>query len=151
MTARTTGIAPNNLIQGSDGNFYGTTTLGGASNAGTVFRVTPAGEFTTLYAFAGGVGGQTPLGLVQGSDGNFYGTTTLGGAATTRDNPGYGTMFQVTPTGEFTLLYSFVNGNDGANPSLLIQGSDGNFYGEAVSTTGDTPHGAFLPQHALGL
>ncbi len=130
------GSGPNNLIQGTDGNFYGTTAQGGANNAGTVFRITPAGGFTTLYSFAGGTSSRTPLGLVQGSDGNLYGTTTYGGAAATANNSGYGTVFRLTPAGAFTLLHSFTNGSDDASPSLLIQGSDGNFYGEAASAMG---------------
>src|SRR5208282_2859865 len=73
------------LIQPTDGNFYGTTSSGGASNFGTVFKITPAGALTTLYSFCSQpkcTDGYTPEGsLVQGSDGNFYGTTDSGGAA----------------------------------------------------------------------
>ena len=75
------------LIEGSDGNFYGTTELGGlhnlgtGQNRGTVFRITPAGRETVLYSFAGGSDGSEPYaGLIEGSDGNFYGTTSIGGA-----------------------------------------------------------------------
>src|ERR1700690_696582 len=71
------------LIQGADGNFYGTTYGGGTNDEGTVFKITPAGSLTTLYSFcsqAGCVDGAVPIaGLVQGSDGNFYGTTAEGG------------------------------------------------------------------------
>src|ERR1039457_1010591 len=63
------------LVQGSDGNFYGTTNQGGAMGAGTVFKITPAGALTTLYPFAGSDGSHPYAGLVQGTDGNFYGTT----------------------------------------------------------------------------
>ena len=64
------------LVQGSDGNFYGTTDCGGTNYAGTVFRINTNGALTSLYSFTGGNDGATPLaGLVQGSDGNFYGTT----------------------------------------------------------------------------
>ena len=79
------------LVQGSDGNFYGTTPGGGISNTGTVFRVTPSGALTTLYGFTGGTDGAAPFaGLVQGIDGNFYGTTTSGGAF------GFGTVFKLS-------------------------------------------------------
>jgi uncharacterized repeat protein (TIGR03803 family) len=87
------------LVQGSDGNFYGTT-------ASTVFQITPTGVLTTLDSGLAG-----PSSLVQGSDGNFYGTTAS-------------TVFQITPTGVLTTLDSGL-----AGPSSLVQGSDGSFYG----------------------
>ena len=115
-------VAP--LVQGADGNFYGTTPQGGTSNAGTVFQVTPAGALTLLYSFTGaGDGGYPSAGLIQGTDGNFYGTTSQGGAANA------GTVFQMTPIGSLTILYSFM-GTDGAYPYAgVIQGTDGNLYG----------------------
>jgi uncharacterized repeat protein (TIGR03803 family) len=69
------------LVQGSDGNFYGTTILGGANHDGTIFRISPGGNYTNLYSFGNSPNdGHMPYaGLVQGSDGNFYGTTTAGG------------------------------------------------------------------------
>jgi uncharacterized repeat protein (TIGR03803 family) len=114
------------LIQGSDGNFYGTTYFGGANGFGTVFKVTPSGTETVVYSFAGGSDGEHPYGgVTQGSDGNFYGTTYQGGRS------GYGTVFKLTPSGTETVLYTFAGGSsDGAYPEAgLIQGSDGNFYG----------------------
>jgi uncharacterized repeat protein (TIGR03803 family) len=126
------GSGPNaGLIQGSDGNFYGTTphtalnTTGGTNNDGTVFRVTPAGVETVLYSFPGGADGQEPqAALIEGSDGNFYGTTLQGGTH------GDGSVFEVTPAGVGTVLYSFAGGSDGSEPyGALIQGTDGNFYG----------------------
>jgi uncharacterized repeat protein (TIGR03803 family) len=87
------------LIQGSDGNLYGTTYNGGASGLGTVFKVTPSGTETVLYSFAGGSDGKHPYGgVIQGSDGNFYGTTYQGGTS------GLGTVFKVTPSGTETGL-----------------------------------------------
>jgi uncharacterized repeat protein (TIGR03803 family) len=120
------------LVQGSDGNFYGTTELGGTHDAGTVFKITLQGTLTTLYQFGGfPTDGQSPqAGLVQGSDGNFYGTTYLGG--TNGGGFGDGTAFMITPQGTLTTLWQFGPsgtsdgvGSDGA----LVQGSDGNFYG----------------------
>jgi uncharacterized repeat protein (TIGR03803 family) len=113
------------LLQGSDGNFYGTTYFGGSYGFGTVFKVTPGGIETVLHSFGGGSDGENPYaGVIQGSDGNFYGTTYQGGSS------GRGTVFQITPSGTETILYSFAGGGDGANPEAgVIQGSDGNFYG----------------------
>ena len=72
------------LIQGIDGNFYGTTYDGGTSGFGTVFKVTPSGTETVVYSFAGGSDGEYPYaGVIQGSDGNLYGTTYQGGTAAT--------------------------------------------------------------------
>ncbi len=96
-------------MQGSDGNFYGTTEDGGANYVGTVFKITPSGTLTTLYSFAGSDGANPQAGLVQGSDDNFYGTAISGGA----NNEG--TVFKVTPSGTLTTLYSFA-GSDGAYP-----------------------------------
>lgn len=115
------------LIQGTDGNFYGTTYFGGANGEGTVFKVAPGGELTTLYSFCAQTGctdGKQPeAGLVQATNGNFYGTTSQGGANN------YGTVFEITAEGTLTTLHSF-NGADGANPgAALIQASNGNFYG----------------------
>jgi len=123
------------LVQGTDGNFYGTTYEGGTTPGGTVFKITPTGTLTTLYSFcaqnncADGLYPEAPL--VQGTDGNFYGTTPDGGAH------GFygGTAFKITPSGVLTTLYSFCtqggnNCTDGESPfGGLVQGRDGNFYG----------------------
>jgi uncharacterized repeat protein (TIGR03803 family) len=114
------------LVQGTDGNFYGTAESGGTTGgAGTVFRISPAGLFTSLYAFSGGADGATPIpGLVEGADGSLFGTTLQGGSY------GFGTIFQITKAGGFTSLYSFAGGNDGANPwGGLLLSKDGNLYG----------------------
>jgi uncharacterized repeat protein (TIGR03803 family) len=122
------------LVQGSDGNFYGTTEAGGTNGGGTVFQISTNGALTTLHLFTGRNDGSGPdAGLVQGSDGNFYGTTEAGGTS------GNGTVFQISVNGALTSLYSFTGGNDGAYPRAgLVQGSDGNFYGTTSSgyTTG---------------
>ena len=89
------------LVQGSDGNLYGTTDGGGAGIGGTVFKMTPAGALTTLVSFNGADGNAPAAPLMRGSDGNFYGTTEYGGPG------GGGTVFQVTPAGVLTTLVSF--------------------------------------------
>jgi uncharacterized repeat protein (TIGR03803 family) len=112
------------LVQGSDGDFYGTTFQGGASNYGTVFKITPAGVLTTLHSFNKTNGSYPVSELVQGIDGDFYGTTSAGG-----DNVFYGTVFKITPAGVLTTLHSF-NLTNGSGPGGgLVQGSDGDFYG----------------------
>ena len=108
------------LVQGTDGNFYGTTTGGGAKNVcgaggcGTVFKITPSGKLTTLHSFDKTDGANPYAGLVQGTDGNVYGTTVKGGA---RKGVSYGTVFKMTPSGKFTTLHSFDGPyKDGASP-----------------------------------
>jgi uncharacterized repeat protein (TIGR03803 family) len=143
------------LIQATDGNFYGTTPVGGANypGFGTVFKVTPSGTLTVLHSFDGTDGEKSLGALVQGTDGNFYGTTSFGGGSA-----GFvGTVFKITPSGTLTTLHSF-NGPDGSGASAgLIQATDGNFYG---TTTGVgfnnlgtvfqiTPSGALTTLHSF--
>jgi uncharacterized repeat protein (TIGR03803 family) len=129
------------LVQGTDGNFYGTTSGGGANgNYGTVFKITTAGKLTTLYSFCSVSScndGENPQGgLIQGADGNFYGTTSG------RYSNQRGSIFEITPGGEFTTLYTFCSLTlcaDGTEPtSDLVQAADGNFYGTA---SGGGPYG----------
>jgi uncharacterized repeat protein (TIGR03803 family) len=118
------------LTAGLDGDFYGTTTFGGAHGLGTVYKITSAGVHTVLYSFTGGPNdGQHPAsGLELGSDGAFYATTTAGGAF------GLGTFFRITHAGVATLLYSFAGtGSSGARPQGLTLLADGNFYGTTTS------------------
>jgi uncharacterized repeat protein (TIGR03803 family) len=68
------------LLQGTDGNFYGTTAFGGVNSLGTVFMITPAGKFRSLVSFDNTNGNRSYAGLIQSTDGNFYGTTANGGA-----------------------------------------------------------------------
>jgi uncharacterized repeat protein (TIGR03803 family) len=81
------------LTLGKDGNFYGTSSGGGVSGAGTFFVMTPAGKLTVLNSFGGSVGSSPHGELIEGPDGAFYGTTAMGG------DGGYGTVFKVTSTG----------------------------------------------------
>jgi uncharacterized repeat protein (TIGR03803 family) len=125
------------LIEGADGNFYGTTTGYGAgtNDKGTIFQITPDGKLTTLYRFCS----QTNClysygmfaGVAQGVDGDFYGTDRGGGKYQCGD------VFKVSVTGSLTTLYSFCSEPgfvDGFAPeSGVIQGIDGNFYGTTLS------------------
>ena len=140
----TDGAGSKGLVQGMDGNFYGTTVLGGATNpcsandgapgCGTVFQIAPTGVLTTLHSFSGTDGAAPVAGLIQGSDGKFYGTTSLGGTN------GAGTIFSIIPGGTPVTLYNFcsqTNCADGSNPAAaLVQGKDGNFYGTTAGGSG---------------
>jgi uncharacterized repeat protein (TIGR03803 family) len=133
------GGVPTNIIQGSDGNLYGTTAYGGSGQClviygngisdeaivgcGTIFRITASGVFTSLYSFTGGSDGNSPNMLIEGSDGNFYGTTILGGTG------GYGTVFRFASSASLTSLFAFLGDSNGGAPNALVQGSDGLFYG----------------------
>jgi len=114
------------LVQGKDGNFYGTTVVGGANGYGSLFQLTPLGTLATLISFDRTNNGANPgAALVQGSDDAFYGTTEAGGTNANGD----GTIFKVMTNGTLTTLVSF-NGTDGARPHApLVQGQDGKFYG----------------------
>src|SRR5512140_3860548 len=121
----TNGAQPwGNLIQGSDGNFYGTTRLGGMG-AGTVFQLKRHGHIETVHQFFGLDGAEPVAGLVQGTDGALYGTTLFGPGIT-----GRGSVYRLTTDGAFSSLVSFMTTN-GALPyaGALVQGSDGEFYG----------------------
>ncbi len=129
------------LVQAANGNFYGTTFVGGANGLGTIFQVTSGGNLTTVYSFCAQTNcadGQNPVALVQGTDGNLYGTAVSGGAhPSTCFQLGCGTLFKVPPQGTLATIYSFcaqTDCTDGSQPGPLVQGTDGNFYG--VTTAG---------------
>jgi uncharacterized repeat protein (TIGR03803 family) len=116
-------------VQGSDGDFYGTTNGGGATGGGTVFKITSGGSLTTLYSFRVGGHSNPTSELVQGRDGDFYGTTNDAGS----DWPYVGMVFKITSGGSLTTLYSFCCG-DGFYPYAgLVQGRDGDFYGTTIN------------------
>ena len=140
------------LVQGSDGNFYGTTYGGGMYGNGTVFRISTIGVLTTLYSFGlvTNANGEAPDGLnpcgalVQGSDGNFYGTTQYNGYSRYRWDffpTGNGTVFKISPNGALTTLYAFGSDDEcewrgagwGKSHAGLVQGSDGYFYGTTAN------------------
>ncbi|HEX8815986.1 MAG TPA: choice-of-anchor tandem repeat GloVer-containing protein [Terriglobales bacterium] len=118
------------LIRDEEGNFYGVTAAGGPADSGTIFRITPAGDFTTLYNFQGSSAGDSPNGpIIRDSQGNFYGTTVNGGGQF--DD---GTVFKVDSKGNETILHSFTGGADGATPYTALTRDDntGNFYGATL-------------------
>jgi uncharacterized repeat protein (TIGR03803 family) len=108
------------LAQGRDGDLYGWSYNGGATNNGSIWKTDPSGTVSVIYNFASGNDCQS--GMTLGTDGNFYGTalTNCGGA---------GYVFKLTPSGTLTVLHTFTGTPDGSGPGLLVQYSDGNFYG----------------------
>jgi uncharacterized repeat protein (TIGR03803 family) len=111
------------LVQGFDGNLYGTTDAGGTIGWGTAFKITNDGQLTSLYSFSL-TDGSGPLKLTLGTDGFFYGPTIQAGLY------GWGTLVKISPDGVFTKLHDFTHRADGARPaSPLVQTADGNFYG----------------------
>jgi len=117
------------LVEATDGDLYGTTSGGGTSDLGTVFKITRSGTLTTLHSFDRTDGSAPGAVLAQGTDGNFYGTTNSGGAR------GYGTIFEMAPSGTLATLHSFcehLGCTDGRNPGAgLMQATNGTFYGTA--------------------
>jgi uncharacterized repeat protein (TIGR03803 family) len=132
----TNGFSPRGgLVQGRDGNFYGTTLNGGAYGRGTVFRITTTGFLTTLHSFDGNGDGYWPQGaLLEGKDGYFYGATSFGGSGLSGSEfSGQGTIFRMAPNGQLTTLVCF-DGFNGANPvAPLVLASDGNLYGTTIN------------------
>jgi uncharacterized repeat protein (TIGR03803 family) len=147
------------LVQGFDGNLYGTTTYGGAHGYGTVFKITPSGTLTTIYNFCAAAnctdGANPPAGLALTPDGDFYGTAFSGGAY------GHGVLFKITPSGTLTTLYSFcaeAGCPDGSAPHApLLLAADGGLYGitEAGGATNNgtvfkiSPAGALTTIHSF--
>jgi uncharacterized repeat protein (TIGR03803 family) len=134
------GASPNGLVQATDGNFYGTTFIGGsgatgcgsstAPGCGTVFRITPSGDLYTLYSFTDGDGLMPYAGLVQATDKNLYGTTSEAGLY------GGGTLFKITPAGLLTAIFNF-DYSEGPSAgwwpqSAMVQDTDGNLYGTTL-------------------
>ena len=146
---------PNSLIQGSDGNFYGTATNSGDSASGqfilggTVFSVTPAGKFTVLHTFSPGTNGKYangdgPVQLTEGPDGKLYGLTAGGGNGVGAQFSGYGVLFRVNKNGSgFQVIHRFCSQGlfctDGASPVGLAVGGDGDLYGATMQGGSSCP------------
>jgi uncharacterized repeat protein (TIGR03803 family) len=122
------------LIRDDHGNLYGTSTSGGASGQGTIFKIGVRGEETTLYSFTGGVDGRNPRSaLIRDTYGNLYGTTANGGTGTNCPFDGCGTVYKLDTKNHETVLYSFTGGSDGQCPFYgLVRDKQGNFYGTTV-------------------
>jgi uncharacterized repeat protein (TIGR03803 family) len=127
------GYLPNGIVQGSNGNFYGTALVGGAYGAGTIFELTSFGTYKVLYNFCTRKNcndGSNPVAPpIQASNGNFYGTASNWGSQ------GSGVVYEITPAGSYKVLYNFcsqANCTDGASPKYLVQDASGNFYGTTI-------------------
>jgi uncharacterized repeat protein (TIGR03803 family) len=148
----------NGVVQGTDGNFYGTTQYGGGNGYGAFFQAKPNGSFTLLYNFGGTTNsdgspadGGWPSSVVLGNDGNFYGTTPYGGT----NGEEAGTIFKITTGGSLKTVYTFGDQDDGSvaggNPLVLAKNSS-TFYG-ATLYGGDNGEGvifSFTPPSGFG-
>jgi uncharacterized repeat protein (TIGR03803 family) len=146
------------LTAGPDGNFYGTTTDGGSSNSGTIYRITPEGDYSIVHHFTAAEGAELGIspggGLTDGGDGHLYGTARAAGPSSG------GTVFRFTPGVGLARVHGFsIHGSGGSSPnSTLVLGDDGNLYG--TTSTGGTgavfgtafrvsPEGDFVSLHAF--
>ncbi len=135
------GEYPDQILLSSDGNFYGSTEGGGASGAGTAFRLTPGGVFTTLHSFDSGQlsGYQIGRSLVQGRDGALYGLTYASGSVPWSAT----TFFKLALDGTYTSMCSLpLTGNEYVGH--LVAGSDGNFYGLLGTNANSTTFSGYI-------
>jgi uncharacterized repeat protein (TIGR03803 family) len=154
------------LVEDTHGSFYGTTNgnfYAPGKGGATIFKITSAGKFTTLYTFCSQSNcsdGNYPYpGLIGAADGNFYGTTAYGGT-NCPSLGGCGTVFRITPAGELRTIHSF-DGIDGSRPYAgLIQATDGDLYGTTANSGSSqcvgcgtvfriTPDGALTTLHTF--
>jgi len=119
------GKPTSSLIQDSDGNLYGTTSAGGAANAGVIYKLDATGHETVLHSFTGGADGGLPFaGVVRSSAGSLFGTTFQGGTG------GKGVVYKLDSTGQETVLHNFAGGINGGNPYAgVILDTGGNLLG----------------------
>src|SRR5580704_12665845 len=125
------------LVMDPAGNLYGTTSIGGNSQLGVVFKMTTSGQETVLYNFGGGTtdGANPQASLIMDRAGNLYSTTNAGGAY------GVGTVFEFSKNNQETVLYSFAGGTDGANPVAGVTlDAKGTLYG-TTSAGGTSAYG----------
>ena len=134
-----------NLLLGADGNFYGTSRIGGAYHVGSVIKLTPAGTVSVVHSFINNsTDGTAPYGgLLDGGDGYMYGTTQTGGTN------GTGTLYKVKTDGTFSTVASFTGSNGSTPYGSLIKASDGNVYG-TTSAGGSSDKGTIFKMASDG-
>ncbi len=133
------GNEPNaGVVIDNEGSVYGTTAAGGVANAGIVYKLDSAGNYTVLYSFPGGVDGASPrAGVTLDSSGNIYGTAALGGdmSCIAFGGPpalGCGVVFRIDPAGNYSVLHKFTGGNDGAYPESALAVDSGGVFGNTT-------------------
>jgi uncharacterized repeat protein (TIGR03803 family) len=152
------GAVPQGVIRDGAGNLFGVTSQGGQgcqpiNGCGTIFKIDPLLNKTTLYAFIGGNDGSTPLGnLVLDSAGNLYGVANAGGDLTCPYNGGggCGVVFKLDPNGVLSVLYAFHGANDGYAPISLTTDAAGNVYGMTQGAPNANPCGAIFKLDTQG-
>jgi uncharacterized repeat protein (TIGR03803 family) len=128
------GYGQTGLIQGIDGNFYGTTSLGGSNGAGVLYQLTLDGNYRVIYNFCSlpdCADGASPSRIAQDAKGNIFGTTAGGGKGRGKSGVGYGTVFELTAKNQYIVLNTFDYAH-GAPYSGLMSASNGNFYGATL-------------------
>lgn len=123
----TNGSSPGaGLTLATDGYYYGTTVYGGIANVGVLYKINPAGTYVVLHQFAGGSDGEYPYGPpIQAGDGNFYGATTG------IPNSSNATIYKLTSSGVYSVIYTFDQPTSGVEVLGLTQGTDGLLYATA--------------------
>lgn len=133
------------LTSDGSGNLYGTTTLGGVAESciqsgscGVVFELPKGGTYKLLHTFESGSDGANPgqMNLLFDKSGNLFGTTAHGngsGCGPNGDDEGCGTVFEITPAGNETVVHGFTGSGDGGAPDAgLIMDRKGNLYGTTI-------------------
>jgi uncharacterized repeat protein (TIGR03803 family) len=111
------------LTLATDGNYYGTTVYGGSADIGVLYKITAAGTYTVLHQFTGGSDGSYPYGPpIEARDGSLYGTTS--GVP----NSNASTIYKLTRSGSYSVVYTFDQVTSGNSAYGLTQGSDGLLY-----------------------
>lgn len=125
VTADNQTIQLNALIKSADGNFYGTSRAGSASQVGQAFKLRPNGtQYQSLHDFSlVGGDGSLPGTLIGDTDGTLYGATLGGGFGDS------GTIYKLETSGAYTILHQFAA--QSGFPLSLLAASDGLLYGTA--------------------
>jgi uncharacterized repeat protein (TIGR03803 family) len=120
------------LFQDPAGNFYGTTTAGGSSGLGVVFKLDTNNVLTSLHSFKGDSDGAQPFSKLVSINGDLYGVTQSGGRSSSTCD--CGTIFKVSPGGKEAIVHRFALDAEGEAPQGLIRDAAGNLYGVTLYT-----------------